>query len=185
MSDRKFEKLVYEFTPEYNEISPEGDTNDFVISPQAYFRGACQIPGAEFNVGFQVFTRPFFLDRFPHRHDKDEYLIFLGGNFPEMFDFDAEIEFTIGKGDDAETYVITQPTIIRLPAGVWHCPLNFKRVDKPVYFQAALMQGVFGGLYDMPDGMREMFYNGPIPCKYDANKRCNTCRACLSEDWRK
>ena len=82
---------------------------------------------------------------------------FLGGTFPNVFDFDAEIEFTIGKiGEDAETFTITKPTIIRVPAGVYHCPLNFKRIDKPVFFQAALMEPMFGGIYDTPEGPKEM-----------------------------
>jgi hypothetical protein len=184
MSGRKYEKLVYAFTPEYNEVVPEGSDAGFVVSPQAYFRGASQIPGAQYNVGFQIFVKPFFLDRFPHRHNCDEYLIFLGGTFPNVFDFDAHIEFTLGEqGKDAETYVIEQPTIIRVPAGVYHCPLNFMRVDKPVFFQAALMQGMFGGIYDMPGGPSEMWYNGPVQCKLFPGKKCDSCRACMEKDW--
>jgi len=181
-----YEKLVFELPEEYNEVVAEGDDPGFVVKPQAYFRGASQIPGAKFNVGFQIFVKPFFLDRVQHRHKEDEYLIFLGGTFPNVFDFDAEIEFTIGKvGEDAETFTITKPTIIRVPAGVYHCPLNFKKINKPVFFQAALMQEMFGGVYDMPDGKTvEMYYNGPVPCKYNKEKKCDACGKCLEEDWR-
>jgi hypothetical protein len=190
MSQRKYEKLVYSFTPEYNEVVPDGSDSGFVISPQAYFRGASQIPGAKYNVGFQIFVKPFFLDRVPHRHSADEYLIFLGGTFPNVFDFDAHIEFTLGKGEDAETYIIEQPTIIRVPAGVYHCPLNFMRVDKPVFFQAALMQPMFGGIYDMPSGPKDMYYNGPTICKVFPGKKCDSCRVCMEqayqeEPWQK
>jgi hypothetical protein len=180
----KYEKLVFRLPEEYNEVVAEGDDPGYVIKPQAYFRGASQIPGSEFNVGFQIFVKPFFLDRYPHRHANDEYLIFLGGSFPNIFEWDAEVEFTLGKiGEDAETFTITQPTIIRVPAGVYHCPLNFKRVDKPIFFQAALMEAMFGGIYDTPEGPKELRYNGPIPCKYDAAKKCDSCGKCLEEDW--
>ena len=159
---------------------------DFVVSPQAYFRGASQIPGAEFNQSYQIFVKPFFLDRVQHRHVKDEYLVFLGASFPNVFDFDAKIEFTIGKGEEAETYVITRPTIIRVPAGVYHCPLNFKEVNKPILFLATLFTPMFGGLYDMPDGTtRELYYNGPVPCKYNKDKKCDSCGKCLQETWEK
>jgi len=181
-----YEKLVFPLIAETNEVAtPDGDST-FVLSPQAYFRGGSMIPGAKFNVGFQIFVKPFFLDRMPHTHANDEYLIFLGGTFPNIFDFDANIEFTLGKtGVDAEVYNITKPTIIRVPAGVYHCPLNFLEVRKPVFFQAALMEPMFGGIYDTPDGgKREMWYNGPAQCKYDANKKCNACGKCLQEDWR-
>jgi len=180
-----YEKLVFELPEEYNEVVAEGDDPGFVVKPQAYFRGASQIPGSKFNVGFQIFVKPFFLDRVQHRHSEDEYLIFLGGSFPNVFDFDAEIEFTIGKvGEDAETYVITKPTIIRVPAGVYHCPLHFKKINKPVFFQAALMQEMFGGIYDTPNGPMELRYNGPVPCKYNKEKKCDACGKCLEEDWR-
>jgi mannose-6-phosphate isomerase-like protein (cupin superfamily) len=181
-----YEKLVFQFPEEYNEIVAEGDDPGYVVKPQAYFRGATQIPGSKFNVGFQIFVKPFFLDRTPHRHNVEEYLIFLGGSFPNVFDFDADIEFTIGKiGVDAEVFTINKPTIIRIPPGVYHCPLNFKRIDKPVFFQAALMEGIFTAVFDNPDGTEKVLkYSGPNPCRYDANKRCNSCGKCLEEDWK-
>jgi mannose-6-phosphate isomerase-like protein (cupin superfamily) len=180
-----YEKLVFALPQEFNEVVAEGDDPGYVIKPQAYFRGASQIPGAQYNVGFQIFVKPFFLDRDPHRHSVDEYLIFLGGTFPNVFDFDANIEFTLGQlGVDAEVYSVTKPTIIRVPAGVYHCPLNFKSVNKPVFFQAALMQDMFGGIYDTKDGPKELKYNGPVPCKYNANKKCDSCGVCLKEDWK-
>ncbi|MCL1834953.1 MAG: hypothetical protein FWG48_02225 [Oscillospiraceae bacterium] len=180
-----YEKLVFPFPMENNEAVAEGDDPGYVIKPQAYFRGATQIPGSNFNVGFQIFVKPFFLDRVPHRHDVDEYLIFLGGSFPNVFEFDADIELTLGKiGEDAEVFKITQPTIVRIPANLHHCPLNFKRIDKPVFFQAAVMQPMFGGIYDTPDGEKVMKYNGPIQCKYDAAKKCDSCGKCLLEDWK-
>ena len=106
MGNRKYEKLLYQFTPEYNEAKAEGVGTDYVYSPQAYFRGASQIPGSKFNVGFQIFVKPFFLDRIPHRHPVEEYLIFLGGTFPNVFDFDAEISLCMGE--EMEEYIIYQ-----------------------------------------------------------------------------
>jgi len=181
-----YEKLVFPFPMENNEVVADGDDPGFVIKPQAYFRGASQIPGSNFNVGFQIFVKPFFLDRMPHFHDEDEYLIFLGGTFPNVFDFDAHVEFTLGKiGVDAETFHIKEPTIVRVPAGVYHCPLNFKEVNKPLFFQAALMESMFGGIYDQPDGSTmQLRYNGPVQCKYYGHKKCDSCGVCLQEDWK-
>ena len=182
----KFGKLVFALPQERNEIVAEGDPEDFVVKPQAYFRGGSQIPGAEFNQSYQIFVKPFFLDRVQHRHIRDEYLIFLGASFPNVFDFDAKIEFTLGKGEEAETYLITQPTVIRVPAGIYHCPLNFKEVNKPVLFLATLFTPMFGGVYDMPDGStKELYYNGPMQCKYNTAKKCDSCGKCLQEGWEK
>lgn len=180
----KYGKLVFPFPQERNEAKTIEGADDYVVQPQAYFRGARQIPGADFNCSFQIFVKPFFLDRVQHRHPKDEYLVFLGAHSTNVFDFDARIELTIGHAEDSETYVITQPTIIRIPAGVYHCPLNFKEVNKPVMFLAACMMPMFGGIYDMPDGStKELYYNGPLPCKYDENKKCDSCGKCVAEKW--
>ena len=184
----KYDRLVFEFPAEYNEISliSMGGEPGFIMSPQAYFRGGSQIPGAKFNAGFQIFVQPLYLDRIPHIHDVDEYLVFLGGTFPNLFDFDADIDLAIGKvGVDAEVFRITKPTIVRIPSGVLHCPINFLRVKTPVFFQAILMQDMFSTIYDTEDGGRkELFYNGPFPCKYDKDKKCDSCRNCIEREWR-
>ena len=183
MSDLKYEKLVYRFEPEYLSHTVDGkDIKDG--TPQAYFRGACQIPGSEFNVGYGLVTAPILVDPYPHKHPSDEYLIFGAGSLNAK-DWDARVELTIGLGDDAELYVIDEPMTIRIPAGVWHCPLNFVRVDKPVFFQPALWQGMFGGTYLMPDGERELYYNGQIDCVLGEDKKCDCCKKCLKLSWEK
>ena len=52
-------------------------------------------------------------------------------NFKE---FGAEVELVMGEGEDAETYTITSTTWVYVPANLPHCPLDFKRVDKPIMF---------------------------------------------------
>ena len=181
----KYEKLVFELPAEYNDLAYLGGTDGCISSPQAYFRGASQIPGSKFNIGFQVFVDPVFLDRTPHHHDVDEYLVFLGGTFPNLFDFDAKVELTVGQiGIDAEVFHITQPTIVRIPSGIDHCPINFTHVGKPVFFQAALFQDMFSSIYDIGNGAsQELWYNGPLPCKRTPGKTCDCCRACVEGDW--
>lgn len=68
----------------------------------------------------------------PHQHKFTEFLMFYGSDAKNIKDFGGEIEFSIGKGKDAETYVITSPTVLYLPAGVPHGPLRFKKIDKTV-----------------------------------------------------
>lgn len=78
--------------------------------------------------------KPFLMIPQPHSHNTAEYLYFIGGNPMDFTDFGAEVEFVIGEGDDAETYTINSTTWIYVPASLTHCPLNFKRVDKPIMF---------------------------------------------------
>ncbi len=49
MPERKYEKLVYQFKPETNEVAADGVGTDFIYSPHAYFRGASQIPGSRWS----------------------------------------------------------------------------------------------------------------------------------------
>ncbi len=78
--------------------------------------------------------RPYMMIPKSHKHNVAEYLYFIGGNPMNFKDFGAEVEFTIGEGADAETYTITSTTWVYVPKNVPHCPLNFKRIDKPIMF---------------------------------------------------
>ena len=128
----------------------------FLASPQAYFRGARQIPGANLNMGWQVFTRPIHLEKEPHTHDVDEYLIFLGSKLPDVFSsFKAEVDFWIGK--EQEYHLINEATIIFIPKGLLHCPLNFRIINEPILFQAILLSPRFTKRM----GGKDYAYDGP------------------------
>lgn len=130
MAENKYDKyFLTEFKEPANLPGVDG--------PQAYFRGARQIPGANLNLGWQLFVRPMLLEKEPHTHDFDEYLVFLGGTLPDLFSsFQAEIDFCIGE--ELEQHLIDKATIIFIPRGMVHCPLNIRKVDKPFLFQAIL-----------------------------------------------
>lgn len=148
MTERKYEKYVLtDFREEPNFPG--------IASPQAYFRGGIQIPGANLNMGWQLFTQPIYLEKEPHTHDVDEYLCFLGGKLPDVFDFKAEIEFWLGE--EGEKYIINKATIIFIPKGLVHCPLNFKRIDEPILFHAILLAP---GFTKRMKG-KEYAYDGP------------------------
>ena len=129
-----------------------------VAGPQAYFRGGRQIPGANMNMGWQLFIKPIFLEREPHTHETDEYLIFLGGELPDLFSsFEAEIDFWIGGEGEMEQYLIDKPTIIYIPKDLPHTPLNFRKIVKPVLFSALLLTPMFTKTM----GGKEYSYDGP------------------------
>jgi hypothetical protein len=78
--------------------------------------------------------RPFRMIPEGHKHSVAEILYFIGGNPMNFKEFEAEVELVIGEGEEAETYTITTTTWVNVPANVMHCPLDFKRVDKPIMF---------------------------------------------------
>jgi hypothetical protein len=74
---------------------------------------------------------PAVMEKYPHSHDFDMYLHFLSSDPDHMDELPAEIE--IGLGEEREMYTITSPASVYIPKGLIHCPLNFKRVDKPIF----------------------------------------------------
>lgn len=65
----------------------------------------------------------------PHTHDFDEVLCFFGTDFNDPHELNAEIEFWLGD----EKHIINKSAIIFIPKGLSHCPLIYKRVDKPIF----------------------------------------------------
>ena len=87
--------------------------------------------------------RPYLMIPKPHQHSVSEILYFIGGNPMNFKEFGAEVEFVIGEGDDAEAYTITNTTWVCVPPNVPHCPLEFKRVDKPIVFIDTLLSAQY------------------------------------------
>ncbi|MEJ2111500.1 MAG: twin-arginine translocation signal domain-containing protein [Acidobacteriota bacterium] len=105
-----------------------------IASPQTYFRGASALPGATATIGWQVFKAPVCWES-PHIHKYDEFLIFLGAELPDLCSsFDAEID--LWMGEEMEKHTITSTTIVFIPKGMQHAPLNFRAINKPVLFHA-------------------------------------------------
>jgi hypothetical protein len=72
------------------------------------------------------------MDEEPHSHDFDEFLCFLGSNPEDPEDFGAEIEVSLGE--EGEKQIINTATVVCIPKGMIHYPVNFKKIDKPVLF---------------------------------------------------
>ena len=89
-------------------------------------------PDASLRGNGMVFVKPHVLVTEVHLHDFDEWLFFYGSNMQDIDEFDAEVE--INMGDEGEIYMINNPTILYVPSGMKHCPLNFKVINKPVFF---------------------------------------------------
>ncbi len=85
---------------------------------------------SNFTIMFLRITEPTLMEDAPHFHDFDMYLYFMSFDPDNMGKLDAEIELGLGK--EREIYKITAPTSVYIPAGMIHCPLEFKRVDKPI-----------------------------------------------------
>ena len=65
----------------------------------------------------------------PHVHDDDEIIGFFGSDPANPHDLGGEIEMWI----EDEKQVITKSALLFVPAGMKHCPLILKRVDRPIF----------------------------------------------------
>jgi hypothetical protein len=88
------------------------------------------VPGA-----FQMNTAWYFAvpEKSPvfeeHSHDCDEIIGFIGSNPDDPYNLNAELEVWV----NGERHVLTSSTMIFVPAGLKHMPLEINRVDKPVF----------------------------------------------------
>jgi hypothetical protein len=77
-------------------------------------------------------TEPFVMVEDIYKHNFDQLIIFAGGDLTNMVDLGGVVEFGLSlDGKDVETQIITEATMIYLPAGLYHGPLNFKKIKNP------------------------------------------------------
>ena len=75
-----------------------------------------------------------------HTHDFDEFIGFFGTDPDDIHDLCGEIELWI----DGEQNIIDKSFLAFVPAGVEHCPLNIRRVDRPIFHFTAGPGRVYG-----------------------------------------
>jgi mannose-6-phosphate isomerase-like protein (cupin superfamily) len=68
-----------------------------------------------------------------HSHDFDEILLFTGTDTENPRDLGGEIEVWL----EDEQYIVTESCLIFVPSGMRHCPIAYRRIDRPVYFITA------------------------------------------------
>jgi hypothetical protein len=77
-------------------------------------------------------TLPGFADEShggEHSHDYDEVIAFFGSDPENPFDLNGEMVLHIG----GEVHTITKSCLIFVPKGVKHGPIDFNRIDKPIF----------------------------------------------------
>lgn len=75
-----------------------------------------------------------------HSHDFDELVTLFGSNPDDPRDLCGEVEFWL----DDEKYLLTKSCLIYVPKGTKHCPLIFKRVDRPIFHYIVGHAGKYG-----------------------------------------
>lgn len=156
--------------------------------PQAYFRGETYMENAHLHMGWQVITAPMPMEEPHFHHGIEEYLVFFGAQLPDVFSsWDAEIDVMIGEDyDNMQKITITKPTIVRVPPNMWHCPIEFRKINKPVLWQAIYLSGTWSRVRrrDLADGQHEYIFDADNVRKcglHPERKSCVFCCECLKK----
>ena len=102
------------------------------FAPRLFFNSRKYFGEKNFSLRWNYITQPYLMEEKPHSHDFDQFLHFYGADPSNVREFGAEVELYLGE--EGEKHVITATTIVHIPKGMIHCPLNFKKVDKPIIF---------------------------------------------------
>jgi hypothetical protein len=131
----KFDHLFFELTP-----------------PYTGFKGAADIPNSTYSLTYEDITAPTELEPELHAHKEEQYLMFLGGELPDVFSsWDAKAEFQLGQTRETlETITITKPSVVRVPIGWLHGQIKFTEVNKPLVFEKALLSGNYSEYRQAP-----------------------------------
>jgi len=88
-----------------------------------------------FNTYWEAITVPFIHAKGSHKHEFPQYIIFMGGDITNLTDLGGEIELTLSEdGKNLEKHIITRATTVYIPPGLFHGPLIYKKVTKPILF---------------------------------------------------
>jgi hypothetical protein len=97
------------------------------------------VPGAfHMNTAWYLKAGPTLDDK-PHTHEHDEIIGFFGTNSEQPEDLGGVVEIYL----ENELQVITKSAYVFVPAGLVHCPLYLRRVDRPIFHFTVVTSGVY------------------------------------------
>jgi hypothetical protein len=96
------------------------------------------VPGS-FQVNCSWYRKPTETPAKAHSHDYDEVIAFFGSDLDNPNDLYGEVEFWIKD----EKYILDKSTLIFVPGGLQHCPVQVLRADKPIFHFTVVMGGKY------------------------------------------
>ena len=94
----------------------------------------------------------------PHQHAHDEVIGFISSDPDNPKDLDARMEIILGD----ETHFLTKSCLVYIPAGMKHCPLTFRQVNRPVFFFTLMPISRYGRKSENPVGGKEPEIKIPV-----------------------
>ena len=105
--------------------------------------------GGNYSIDCFFITSPRLMITQPHQHEFAQYLHFFSANPNDATEFDAEVEISLGE--EGEKHIITEPTAVYIPSRLYHGPLNFVKINRPILFVDLVLTGKYTRIGDTPD----------------------------------
>ena len=137
MTESKYGKyIITELkTPEF---APEFVSRYAEFATRILWMDSNVVEGA-FQMNCSWYLKPSTHGAEGHKHDVDEIIGFFGNDSSNPNDLGGEIEFWL----EDEKHIITRTAMIFVPAGMMHCPLIIKRVDRPIFHFSTVTGGQY------------------------------------------
>ncbi len=141
MSELKYSKYIVtetrEYTPEemakIEEMREKSPVESTVEGLRLLWMDDEKVEGAEFYMEclwlWEGVTTSGTTEE-PHHHDFTEVIGFIGTDQANPGELDARMEIILGD----ETHYLTKSCLVHVAAGMKHCPLTFREVNRPVFF---------------------------------------------------
>jgi hypothetical protein len=106
-----------------------------VTAPIPFLKSVDNYGDLGFHMSWKCISVPYTDEAETHRHDFHQFLVFLGGDPNNMLDLGGEVELTLSEdGINLEKHVFSEFTTVFIRSGLYHCPLVFRKVDRPFVF---------------------------------------------------
>lgn len=137
MTDSKYGKyIVTELkTPEF---PPEFVTRYAEFAKRILWMDENVVEGA-FQMNCSWYLKPSTHGAETHKHDVDEIIGFFGSDPQNPYDLGGEVEIWL----EDEKHIITRTAMVFVPAGMKHCPLIIRRVDRPIFHFSTVTGGKY------------------------------------------
>lgn len=146
----KFDKYIVR-RPLYEDMPNEavGEGHSAGVTPAATFMSSPQVAGSPLHISWGVIYG--IPDRNPyvvaHDHPYDEVLFFTGFNPENTEELGATVELEL----EDEAQLIDSTCAIYIPAGMKHCPMSVRSIDRPYGLAAICLAGRYQTMdYETP-----------------------------------
>ena len=140
MAESKYGKYIVTDVSKFKKDTPVGDNDDSVTGLFLFLDDEV-VKGSFFVRCTWFWKKPEERRLGSHTHPYDEVVAFMGTNPDDVHDLGGEIELWL----EDEKHILTKSCLVFIPKGMKHCPLQVRRVDRPIFHFTIGTSGKYGG----------------------------------------